>query len=267
MPATLRTRKAVHNLTADELAAFRAATAGIMQLRDTRGFASLAGLHGVPNWNCWHHKHEGLANGPPLRELFLPWHRAYLYNYEMALRDIDANVTLPFWDWTHDAGLPPAFGDKTDAKGAPNPLYQGFIDVGPSQSDPARQGPTTRDPHGALPNAQDVDAVLQIPSWSRFTLHLEADLHDRVHGWVGGDMGQVDWAAYDPIFWSHHCQIDRLWWAWQKQYGLSTISPDLLDVSLAPFQVTVRHVLSIPDLAYDYVASETVVKVKKGGHQ
>ncbi len=265
MAATLRKRKAVHNLTPNDLRRLRAATAGIMRLRDNRGYRKLAGLHGVPEWQCWHHRHEGGANGPPVRELFLPWHRAYLYSYEMALRDVDATVTLPFWDWTHDPGLPPAFADMKGADGTPNPLFQGHIDVPASQSDPARRGVTTREPHGPLPTAQDVEAVLRIPSWSRFTMHLEADLHDRVHGWVGGDMGEVAWAAYDPIFYSHHCQVDRLWWVWQKQHGLSTVSPDLLDLTLAPFQFTVRQVLSIADLRYDYVASETVVKRHAGG--
>jgi hypothetical protein len=28
-------------------------------------------------------------------QLFLPWHRAYLYNFEMAMRDRVAGVTLP----------------------------------------------------------------------------------------------------------------------------------------------------------------------------
>jgi tyrosinase len=264
MAVVLRKRKAVHNLTADELAKFRHATAGIMKLRDNRGFGYLAGKHGAPDWMCWHHRHEGPGKAPPARELFLPWHRAYLYNYEMALRDIDPSVTLPFWDWTQDSGLPHAFGDPS-VNGKANPLHQGPIDVGPSQADPARKGHTTREPGpDPLPNASDVNHALNIGAWATFTHALETQLHDRVHGWVGGDMGQVDWAAYDPIFYSHHCQIDRLWWAWQKQFGLSTMSPDLLDLALPPWQFTVRQVLNIADLKYDYVASETVAKVGGG---
>ena len=41
--------------------------------------------------------------------------------------------------------------------------------------------------------------------------------HDRVHGYVGGSMGQVPTAAFDPIFWSHHSMVDRIWYLWQNR--------------------------------------------------
>ena len=28
-------------------------------------------------------------------------------------------------------------------------------------------------------------------------------------------MSDQNWAAYDPIFWAHHTNIDRLWSLWQ----------------------------------------------------
>ena len=33
-------------------------------------------------------------------ERFLPWHRAYLYEFEQNLRDFEPDVMLPYWDWT-----------------------------------------------------------------------------------------------------------------------------------------------------------------------
>lgn len=33
-------------------------------------------------------------------ERFLPWHRAYLYEFEQNLQDFDRNIMLPYWDWT-----------------------------------------------------------------------------------------------------------------------------------------------------------------------
>jgi len=33
-------------------------------------------------------------------ERFLPWHRAYLYEFEQNLQDFEPGVTLPYWDWT-----------------------------------------------------------------------------------------------------------------------------------------------------------------------
>jgi tyrosinase len=47
-------------------------------------------------------------------------------------------------------------------------------------------------------------------------MKLNGGLHGNVHGLVGDgmNMGSVPWAANDPIFWLHHCNIDRLWASW-----------------------------------------------------
>ncbi|KAJ4347797.1 uncharacterized protein N0V89_009167 [Didymosphaeria variabile] len=48
-------------------------------------------------------------------------------------------------------------------------------------------------------------------------------IHNNVHYWVGGDgghMSQIPVAAFDPLFWFHHCNIDRLFALWQ------TLNPD-----------------------------------------
>lgn len=34
-----------------------------------------------------------------------------------------------------------------------------------------------------------------------------------------GDMGENNTAALDPIFFFHHCNVDRMFWLWQKQTG------------------------------------------------
>ncbi len=46
--------------------------------------------------------------------------------------------------------------------------------------------------------------------------------HDLVHTAVGGWMGETLLAAYDPIFWFHHCNIDRLLQAWLDTYNVRT---------------------------------------------
>lgn len=33
-------------------------------------------------------------------ERFLPWHRAYLYEFEQILQDFCPGITMPYWDWT-----------------------------------------------------------------------------------------------------------------------------------------------------------------------
>ena len=36
---------------------------------------------------------------------------------------------------------------------------------------------------------------------------------------ANGDMGENDTAGLDPIFYFHHCFIDRVFWLWQKKHG------------------------------------------------
>ncbi len=43
-------------------------------------------------------------------------------------------------------------------------------------------------------------------------------LHNRVHVWVGGDMGPGT-SPNDPIFFLNHCNVDRIWEAWMDDKG------------------------------------------------
>jgi tyrosinase len=43
---------------------------------------------------------------------------------------------------------------------------------------------------------------------------------------ANGDMGENDTAGFDPIFFFHHCFVDRVFWLWQKKHRKT----DSLDV-------------------------------------
>ena len=228
---------------------------------DNRSWVYWAGFHGIPQWFCWHHGRAGLGSQRP-ENLFAPWHRAYLLYWAFAVRDQNDGAVLPWWDWTsatsHAVGVPQSF--STPMVGAVgNPLASGPV---PSiQGAPRRR--TVRFPGSpaALPTAARVESILQLSSFLDFTVQLE-DVHDAVHGWAGGfnpvpppqggDMGSVATAAYDPLFWSHHAMIDRLWYLWQLRHGIGNIPPDYLDLPLAPFAFTVRQVLDVRALGYEY---------------
>ena len=262
MASGLRIRSGVHNLSDTQTANLRESYRQMMGINDNRGFQYLAGLHGVPAWYCWHHQQN--SHSASRMELFLPWHRAYLYNWEMAMRDRVSDVTLPWWDWTlgppRQNGIPQIFAAQTDASGAPNSLLTFRVNL-PSTNPPVVRN-TTRQPDdpGNLPQQSDVDNALSRTDYSDFSDALE-DIHDNIHGWVGGDMGVVGTAAFDPIFWSHHAMIDRIWWLWQAKNGNANISTNLLDVVLAPFNFKVRDVLNVNDLGYDYAAGQVSVSV------
>ena len=45
-------------------------------------------------------------------ERFLPWHRAYLYEFEQNLQDFFPDLSLPYWDWTLPAYRPEDAGER-----------------------------------------------------------------------------------------------------------------------------------------------------------
>src|SRR4051794_31285402 len=200
-PTALRHRRSVRRLTKGQLAELRAAFAAVGAIADDRGYQRWAGVHGLPlPISCTHHNH-----------LFLPWHRAYLYMFEKALQDQVPGVTLPWWDWTvsHADGIPSAYAAE-QVDGAPNPLYDSPIQ--PCGRRDPEEDRTWRDTgrDGALPSRAEVTAAMANSDFFTFQTQLES-LHDGVHIWVGGTMGDISVAAYDPVFWAHHCMIDRLW--------------------------------------------------------
>jgi tyrosinase len=68
-------------------------------------------------------------------------------------------------------------------------------------------------------------------------------------------MGQIPFAAFDPVFWGHHCMIDRVWRIWQLRHPGARPPRALLDEALPPFRMTVRQTLSVTALGYDYAVA------------
>jgi tyrosinase len=88
-----------------------------------------------------------------------------------------------------------------------------------------------------LPTRAEVDSVLAMATYDTapwnsasdgFRNHLEGwrgvNLHNRVHVWVGGQMG-TGASPNDPVFWMHHAFVDRLWSQWQAMHPGSSYLP------------------------------------------
>ena len=190
--ASLTVRQNADNLSAAELKALRAGYAQAQSILDNRGYNHFAGLHGIPNWYCWHHSHRtgSTANA----NLFLPWHRAYLLYFYKAIRDQSPpgpKVGLPWWDWTsptsHASGVPAVFS-TANAGGQPNPLFKARI-IAPTAS-PSINRFTRRFPGNpaSLPTKAQVNNLLNLSQFTDFTNQME-NIHDGVHGWTGGNNG------------------------------------------------------------------------------
>ena len=66
-----------------------------------------------------------------------------------------------------------------------------------------------------------------------------------------GDMVNPGVTAFDPIFWAHHSNVDRLWWQWQ---GLHPgMNPDTESAILPPWSLNVGQTLNIAKFGYEYL--------------
>lgn len=254
-----------------DVAALRDAFGKMQGLKavDNRSWVYWAEYHGFDRYDCWHRAGTG---PPPSRDypydLFLPWHRAYLNYFEHVVCDQNPEAIPPWWDWTSDAsqqeGIPKAYAEAV-VNGMANPLASGPMPKIPNEEAVER---TSRSPGppGELPKLRyataepegeplpSIETVLGLASYEDFSRQIQ-NIHDAVHGWVGGQMGVIATAAFDPIFWAHHTMIDRLWYQWQLRHGVSNIPPHYAEKVLAPFGLTVEQVLDVRALGYDYASS------------
>ena len=51
------------------------------------------------------------------------------------------------------------------------------------------------------------------------------DLMNELQAGANGDMGENNTAAMDPIFFFHHCFVDRVFWLWQQLHDRTTELP------------------------------------------
>ena len=255
----IRYRRSVVSLSPDQLKLLRDAFKALQGIDDDRGYRFWAGIHGLPI-------PIGCDNAHGTR-YFLPWHRAYLYFFERAMRDRIQDSMLAWWDWTPRPEVVPvaftAAGSNSLRTAKVDPLA---ISQWKASGGGAIGATTSRQPglNSDLPSRAEVIAVLGRADFLDFSNGVE-QLHNRVHMWVGGHMGQIPFAAFDPIFWAHHTMIDRLWRLWQLQHPVSTVPADMLSRALPPFRMTVAQTLDTTALGYDYAVASRSQPVIGGG--
>jgi tyrosinase len=169
---------------------------------------------------------------------FFPWHREYLRLLEFDLQTVsrNPNMFLPYWDWTGAATPFTAdfLGSITNGsvdRGNFSPGWGWAIhrsSIATSFLQRRLGQNTSRPTTTTVNNVQAITVYDQSPWNSSVTTSYrnrnEIELHNRVHNYVGGHMGTRE-APNDPVFWLHHCNIDRLWWQWQSVRGVDTYQP------------------------------------------
>jgi Common central domain of tyrosinase/Polyphenol oxidase middle domain/TAT (twin-arginine translocation) pathway signal sequence len=143
---------------------------------------------------------------------FLSWHRMYLYFFERIVRAAsgDPNFALPYWDYGGPLAhrtLPPPFRTPNNNT---NALWDGTRAA-------VFNNPTTPSPLPA--SAVNSTSCLTPLTFTGHQNSVNGTPHGVVHTTLGGNMGGFNTAGQDPIFWLHHCNIDRLWEKWRAQGG------------------------------------------------
>ncbi len=217
----VRMRKSAFELSAAEVDRLKSAYVALRKLTtqhpsDPRGWLRQGHVH------CWYC--GGGSNGEAGEEihgswLFFPWHRAFLYFHERILCKLvnDDTLALPYWDWDSQGRqtFPRVYGDPNDRS---NPLF-----------DMLRSArPTSRIPSSVV-STRIMNLTMNAPTNRLFmgtqngsSGAMENQPHGPVHIWTGdttlraanNDMGVLATAAQDPVFFSHHGNIDRLWSVW-----------------------------------------------------
>lgn len=149
---------------------------------------------------------------------FVAWHRAQLLAIEALVRDRtgEADFAMPYWNW-----LDPVPDELFDL---PALSMDGEALTGPRSVRRGDRIPARFVSDRFLGRLSDsVDVFLGQPASANGGRggkgSAERYSHDSVHGFVGGDMAWIDYSPNDPIFWLHHCNIDRVWATWEAQNG------------------------------------------------
>lgn len=243
------TRRNIANLAANDpiIQTYKDAVAAMKALptSDGRSWTKQADIHNnkCPHQNWW----------------FLPWHRAYLVNFEAICRKLTGNndFALPYWNWTTSPSIPAPFW------GAGNPLLNTTrVASQSSVADVSSVGSAT------------ITDILNETNFFLFASDratgqrvrtafgaLERTPHNYIHGFVGGEMSTFR-SPLDPIFWCHHNMIECLWVHWNLDMGNAntndpawgnlTFSDDFVDGDGNPAPIQVSTTLLFPLLTYQY---------------
>ncbi len=280
-----RIRQSVYNLpSGDETLLWYGRAVADMRSRalsDPTSWWYMGAVHGNPNLNPPAGANQFWEQCQHQSWYFLPWHRGYLAAFEamvskaVAALGGPADWALPYWNYSEDLAqnpearfLPPAFRDQTLPDGSDNPLFAPRVqapggDIGLGDGDVALDaldedeftpavsfetgfgGPRTGFSHFGSANGQ-----------------LERVPHNVVHVRINGWMADPRTAAFDPIFWLHHCNIDRLWEEWRaadsshtnpdESAWLSGVTFDMHDGDGTAFTFTAGDMVDTTQILHGY---------------
>jgi tyrosinase len=209
---------------------------------------------------------------------FLHWHRHYIRFFEKICASFSGNpdFALPYWNWSKNSGrLPIPFFDRPELNvehwndpgkyvgKAWGPIdtigRRGLDKTHGLLDDPVRGGNFT---------LAKINGIKQLPTIDLFHPALEGSPHNNAHVITGatktGKGGHIGsgLSPLDPIFWLHHCMVDRVWAEWQRSRHVTPdpgtdYSGQFFEADGTPAKATSTGAMDIATLNYTYDIFQT----------
>lgn len=223
-PREVRIRKEIMDLTVDEWKAYHdAVTVLNTQIADGH----------LTKYDVFTKTHATEELQAHAGQYFLPYHRQLLFEFETALREINPEVTVPYWDWSidHDKwSKSPALERLGGAKGGPlhGKYFRGWkTGFGLDERRYIFRNRVQGRPvgHRLFETRANYDELIRMTwlSFPRFSWYVEGT-HGGPHVALGGEMSNGQKSPADPAFWSHHAFVDKIWSDWMREGAGSKFS-------------------------------------------
>lgn len=259
----------------------------VMDMQDTDPFFKKYGdavkaMHALPktdrrNWINQAKIHADFCHHSTLS--FLHWHRHYLNFFEAICSEMigDPDFALPYWNWSKKSGVIPApFYDiaNLNVEHWNDPGVYNGQSWGPINSLPRRGLAKGRgllqDPlRGGSFTLTNINSIKDSPDADLFEQSLEGSPHNNGHVVSGalssGKIGHIGdgLSPLDPIFWLHHCMVDRVWAEWQVNHTTpdpgESYDTDFVDRKGNPAPVNSSGAMTTNAMGYTYDVIQPVV--------
>lgn len=168
---------------------------------------------------------------------FLPWHRQSLLEFEA-----EFGLSLPYWNWevlgsnwrrSRVWNLIGANGSASEGGRITTGPFAGWTSIifNSNGTYAPRSGIIRQWSSGGSMNPVSMGlTTYDVSPWSEstdlsrsFRQTLE-QAHNTVHSVIGGDI-RSGTSPNDPLFWFHHCNVERIFWRWQARNGYNNYAP------------------------------------------
>ncbi|KAJ1800925.1 hypothetical protein LPJ59_000715 [Coemansia sp. RSA 2399] len=186
----------------------------ITQMNNNGWFAWFAYLHSL-NFNIIHNC-----------EMFFPFHRRFIRDFEEVGQRFDSSFVLPYWDEVRDYANPAGSAVLSSAYLGANGQSGTECVTGGVQAPWTMSYPSNHCLNRQYNNGNSINAIYspeyiqsvltRSTEMSQLRPAIENSLHGIIHLSLGGDMTQT-YSPNDFAFWVHHANIDRIWFVWQME--------------------------------------------------